>query len=145
MIFVRLHFVVEKADKIAKEVIDLPIYDTKFPYSDLKPRICQYVNSVFQDRWNNCNANKLHEINDTFSPTLQIYADNRKEDIKLTRLRIGHSRLTHKHYLLNEDSPECIPCHRPLTVKHILKQKSLATQNLVGILFIIKIPVLKMD
>ena len=37
----------EKADKIAKEVIDCPIYDTKFPYSDLKPRICQYVNSVF--------------------------------------------------------------------------------------------------
>ena len=27
----------------------------------------------------------------------------------------------------------------------ILKQKSLATQNLVGILFIIKTPVLKMD
>ena len=27
----------------------------------------------------------------------------------------------------------------------ILKQKSLATQNLVGILFIMKIPVLKMD
>ena len=73
-----------------------------------------------EHRWNNCNANKLHEINDTFSPTLQIYADNRKEDVKLTRLRIGHSRLTHKHYLLNEDSPECIPCHRPLTVKHIL-------------------------
>ena len=81
---------------------------------DLKPRICQYVNSVFQDKWNNCNANKLHEINDTFSPTLQIYSDNRKDDVKLTRLRIGHSRLTHKHYLLNEDSPECIPCHCPL-------------------------------
>ena len=110
----------EKADKIAKEVFDRPIDDTKFPYSDLKPRICQYVNSVFQDKWNNCNANKLHEINDTFSPTLQIYSDNRKDDVKLTRLRIGHSRLTHKHYLLNEDSPECIPCNCPLTVKHIL-------------------------
>ena len=51
---------------------------------------------------------------------MQIYSDNRKDDVKLTRLRIGHSRLTHKHYLLNEDSPECIPCHCPLTVKHIL-------------------------
>ena len=30
-------------------------------------------------------------------------------------------------------------------VWNILKQKSLATQNIVGILFIIKIPVLKMD
>ena len=38
----------------------------------------------------------------------------------MTRLRIGHSRLTHKHYLLIEDMPEYIPCDRPLTVKHIL-------------------------
>ena len=25
-----------------------------------------------------------------------------------------------RHYLANEDAPECIPCDRPLTVKHIL-------------------------
>ena len=57
----------EKTDKIATEIIDRPIYDTKFPFSDLKPRIiCQHVNFVFQDKWKNCNANKLHEINDTF-------------------------------------------------------------------------------
>ena len=99
---------------------DCPIYDNKFPFSDLKPSICQYVNSLFQDKWNNCCANKLHEINGTFSSTLQIYSDSRKDDVKLTRLRIGHTRLTHKHFLLNEDSPECIPCNCPLTVKHIL-------------------------
>ena len=38
----------------------------------------------------------------------------------MTRLRIGHSRLTHKHYLLNDVMPECIPCDRPLIIKHIL-------------------------
>ena len=48
-----------------------------------------------------------------------MYSDNRKEDI-LTRLRIGHLRLTHKHYLVNEDPPECIPCNTPLTIKHVL-------------------------
>ena len=51
---------------------------------------------------------------------LQIYADNRKEDVVLTRLRIGHTRLTHKHYLLNEEIPMCIACDCPLTIKHIL-------------------------
>ena len=35
-------------------------------------------------------------------------------------MRIGHTRLTHRHYLANKDAPECIPCDRPLTVKHIL-------------------------
>ena len=28
--------------------------------------------------------------------------------------------MTHRRYLANEDAPECIPCDRPLTVKHIL-------------------------
>ena len=55
-----------------------------------------------------------------FFPSVKIYSNNRKEDVTLTRLRIGHSRLTHKHYLLNDDMPECIPCDRLLTVKHIL-------------------------
>ena len=32
----------------------------------------------------------------------------RREDVILTRLRIGHSRLTHKHYRVGEDFPGCI-------------------------------------
>ena len=58
--------------------------------------------------------------NNTFLPSSKIYSDNRKEDVVLTRLRIGHSRLSHRHYLANEDPPECIPCNSPLTIKHIL-------------------------
>ena len=42
------------------------------------------------------------------------------EEKLLTRLRIWHSRLTHKHYLLGEDFPECIPCDCRLTIKHVL-------------------------
>ena len=110
----------EKADRIAKRVIDHAMYEIKLPFSDFKPRIYNYVNSLFQVKWNDCCRNKLHEINDTFHPLLKIYSDNRKEDIILTRLRIGHSRLTHKHYLLNEEFPECIPCDCPLTIKHVL-------------------------
>ena len=110
----------EKAYKIAKQHICHKIYDIKTPYSDFKPRISRYVNLLFQAKWDICVGNKLHEINDTFLPTSKIYSDNRKEDVVLTRLRIGHSRLTHRHYLANEDPPECIPCNSPLTIKHIL-------------------------
>ena len=53
-----------------------------------------------------CVGNKLHEINETFLRSLIIYSDNRKEDIILTRLRIGRSRLTHGHYLAKEAPPE---------------------------------------
>ena len=110
----------EKADNIAKKIIDHNIYDIKLPFSDFKPRICKYVNSLFQTKWNNYLGNKLHEINDTFLPSIKIYSENRKENRILTRLRIGHSRLTHSHYLVNEDFPECIPCNCPMTIKHML-------------------------
>ena len=58
----------------------------------------------------------------TFHSSLKIYSENRKEDVILTRLRIGHSRLTHKHYLLGEKIPECIPCDCLLTIKHVLME-----------------------
>ena len=62
------------------------------------------------------------KLKDNFLSSVKTYSAYRKEDVILTRLRIGHTRLTHRHYLANEDAPECIPCDRPLTVKHILIQ-----------------------
>ena len=78
------------------------------------------MNSLFQAKWDICVGNKLHEMKDTFLPSSQIYSDNRKEDVVLTRLRIGPLRLTHRHYPAHEDPPECIPCNSPLTMKQIL-------------------------
>ena len=51
----------EKADKIAEEHILHNVYEMKTPYSDFKPRISRYVNSLFQAKWNICVGNKLHE------------------------------------------------------------------------------------
>lgn len=38
----------------------------------------------------------------------------------LSRLRIGHTRLTHSHLIDKDDPPDCITCGVPLTVPHIL-------------------------
>ena len=95
----------EQADQTARRIINHPVHDTKIPFSDFKPSISSYVNKRFQTKWDYCSTNKLHEINDTFLPSLKVYSNSRKEDVILTRLRIGHSRLTHKHYLLNEVMP----------------------------------------
>ena len=50
----------EKADRIAKGVIDHKLYEIKLPFSDFKPRIFNYVNSLFQAKWNDCCRNQLH-------------------------------------------------------------------------------------
>ena len=46
---------------------------------------------------------------------------------------------------LNLQMPKSFLAAARKTVVYILKQKSLATKNVVGIIFIIKIPVLKLD
>ena len=47
----------EKADRTAKHFIDNELYEIKIPFSDFKPCIAKYVNSLFQTTWNNCSAN----------------------------------------------------------------------------------------
>ena len=37
-----------------------------------------------------------------------------------TRLRLGHTRLTHSYQLKLEDQPFCISCNELFTVKHFL-------------------------
>ena len=49
-----------------------------------------------------------------------MYRSLRREEVVLTRLRIGHTRLTHSYLLKREDQPFCISCNEPFTVKHFL-------------------------
>ena len=47
---------------------------------------------------------------------------SRKEEIILSRLRIGHSHITHSYLLKKEEAPYCIPCQKPYTIKHMLTE-----------------------
>ena len=49
-----------------------------------------------------------------------IHKLSRREEIVLSRLRIGHRRLTHSYFLKREDKPQCIGCDTQFTVKHFL-------------------------
>ncbi|GFX08526.1 RNase H domain-containing protein [Trichonephila clavipes] len=62
--------------------------------------------------------NKLHSVKPVIGawPVMPM----RRTDVKLTRLRIDHTRFTHRHLLLGEDAPECPSCKVSYTVRHIL-------------------------
>ncbi|GBM44896.1 Caspase-7 [Araneus ventricosus] len=62
--------------------------------------------------------NKLHVIKPVLSHWVMKL--DRRCDVVLTRLRIGHTRLTHKYLLFEESPPTCSHCGDILTVKHIL-------------------------
>ena len=48
------------------------------------------------------------------------YRIDRKKEVTLARLRIGHTFITHSFLLKGEDWPLCIPCQEPFSVKHFL-------------------------
>src|SRR6218665_934834 len=37
--------------------------------------------------------------------------DNRRDELDLARLRIGHTYLTHSYLLRNDDAPQCVGCN----------------------------------
>ena len=51
---------------------------------------------------------------------LHRHIRNEKAEVVLTRLRIGHTRITHSYLFNREGQPYCFGCNTPFTVKHIL-------------------------
>lgn len=58
---------------------------------------------------------------------------NRREQAVLTRLRIGHTKLTHSYLIAHEPPPLCNVCNQPLTVKHIFENCSLFKNDIDSI------------
>ena len=110
----------ETVDKIAKRACDRAVIeDQKVASSDYKVYIKAIIKKSWEERWKNLTNNtKLEEIQEGI--TKKVLKLPRKDDIKITRLRIGHTRLTHSVILTQEDVPMCVECEEPVTVKHIL-------------------------
>ena len=110
----------EKADIAAKSALTLNISDLKIPFTDFKPSINTFVHNKWQMSWNAAVFNKLHSIKPSLGEWQPNYRIDRKEEVTLARLRIGHTFITHSCLLKGEDWPLCIPCQEPFSVKHFL-------------------------
>ena len=110
----------ELADAAAKEALGLAeIQNKKLHFSDFRKKIREHVHSLWEKRWAAQVGNKLHEL----KPKLQPRKPNllpRKDSVVFTRLKIGHTKLTHNFLLAGEEIPECISCNCRLTVQHVL-------------------------
>ncbi|GBL78442.1 putative RNA-directed DNA polymerase from transposon X-element [Araneus ventricosus] len=132
----------EIADSIAKFASTFLTQD--IPYSDVKKSFVSHLHTTWQNNWDLQMNNKLHFVKPFIDmwPILPI----RELDVKLTRLRIGHTRFTHKHLIFGERTPVCPTCHTDFSVTHILiecpsfkshreyhfNSQSLTLQDLVG-------------
>jgi len=110
----------EKVDALAKDALNLNITNMKIPYTDFKVNINTFIRNKWQTIWDTFPNNKLHAIQPTVGRTHHTCIQKRREDVVLTRCRIGHTYLTHSYLLKGEQVPECIPCDCSISVHHIL-------------------------
>jgi ribonuclease HI len=110
----------EAADQAAKTALDSPVSDPAIPAVDWLPIATQYIKTQRKDQWDKIQTNKLKEIIPNLLDHHQIQCNNRRDEVVMTRLRIGHSRLTHAFLMKGDPSPECIGCNTAFTIKHIL-------------------------
>ena len=110
----------ELADLEAKSALSLSITNLRIPHSDFKSNIHQYVMNKCQSVWEEQTGNKLHELKPDFNSKCSFLGYSRQIQTKITRCRIGHTRLTHSYLLTNEQPPFCISCNEPFTIKHFL-------------------------
>jgi hypothetical protein len=114
----------ETADQTAKDATNGGIVGTTLvPFTDLKAYFKQLFKTRWQAQWDNELNNKLKDVKSVIDPWDSSIRPSRREEVVLTRLRIGHTFLTHS-YLFSPDKiiPVCEHCDVPLTVKHILSE-----------------------
>ena len=110
----------EKADRAADEASRYPPQNITIPRDDFKAYIKKTVSSRWKREWHATENNKLREIKEHTSPLPNSSSRSRQWERTLTRLRIGHSHLTHGFLMEGGPPPYCNDCLVPLTVRHIL-------------------------
>ena len=95
----------------------LPVLD-----KDLRPVLKQKLMDRWQISWSATDSNKLRSIKTTVSEWHTSSRSARREEVVLTRLRIGHTLFTHSFLMRGHACPVCNKCGVPVTVRHILTE-----------------------
>ena len=115
----------EKADTAAKNAATEEIRGPPraILHSDMKRVVRDAVFSHWQQHWNSLiqEGQKLREIKQSVKRWKSSQNKCRRVETILSRLRIGHTNITHSYLMQGQaDPPECERCRRTLTVKHLL-------------------------
>ena len=112
----------ERADRLAGEAASRAPSPGPVPFRDVFPSIRIAVTACWQQRWETtATTAKMGEITRTVTQEWDYsHIRNRRLQTLVTRLRIGHTRLTHGYLLSRDLQPYCDDCLVPLTVRHIL-------------------------
>ena len=127
----------EAADRAANDAQKIPgLATTYVPHRDHNLPFRRNIMKKWQSRWDRVNEenngveNKLRRVKTSVYPWKNLPGGNRRNEVKIARLRIGHTRLTHGYRMKRgrppdapdpPDPPSCSKCREsPLTVDHFL-------------------------
>ena len=110
----------ERADSAAKAALQKDVSECLISYTDAYQYISQYVRDLWQSEWDTTVNNKLHATKPLIGEQSSAYRSVRRDEVVLSRLKLGHSYLTHSYLLKGDPPPECVTCDCRLTISHIL-------------------------
>ena len=93
------------------------------PHTDMTGIVKAAAREEWQRKWSSAEYqdNKLKEVKPEIGYWNSSSNKNRRIETALTRLRIGHTNLTHSYLMVSGmDPPICSRCNVQLTVKHVL-------------------------
>ena len=92
------------------------------PHKDFYPYFNYFIRDKWSLEWSTMQNNKLRNIKDDVKMWSTSCRKSRREEVILSRLRVGHTRCTHEYLLKGEPQPYCEDCLVPLTITHILAE-----------------------
>ena len=111
----------EQVDFLAKQACKHDSATLPIPYQDLISPLRRHFSELWQLEWSGvARPTQLRSVKPQVGRWSSSYRSNRREEVVLSRLRLGHTRLTHGHLLVGENRPACEVCHADLDVQHIL-------------------------
>ncbi|KAE9543190.1 hypothetical protein AGLY_003101 [Aphis glycines] len=118
----------EKADVAAKEAASTNINIPKLDLSSFKDTARNsLINSkkIHQRLWDQELNNKLHQIKPFLSPNPNPPSSTRRQQVIWTRMKIGHTNISHVHLMRRESRPNCEFCNNaPISTAHLLLECS---------------------
>lgn len=109
----------ELADRLAAVGRTSQRQSTKVPGDDIRKYIASSIEIAWKVTWSKETDLFLRKVKGTTEKWND--REKRKEQRILSRLRVGHTKITHAHYLGSaRDAPECEVCLCRLTVEHLL-------------------------
>ena len=112
----------EQADMAAKRAMTLTdIRALPLHSKEYFPLLREALRVRFNDLWADYRQNTvLKAVKDVTGKWATSCRGNRREEVVLCRLRLGHTRFTHSFLLDHDPPPLCAHCASPLSVRHIL-------------------------